>query len=145
LHAHLLSSPTTPRQNEQQGWIQIQEEKMMTRRGVNLLAPILIALAFAMPVAASDAGTKDSKPTTATMEFLKPVTLGGIQLKPGSYHVVADETKVTIEQNGKMVAEAPVQWKDGNQKSRYSNIVSVGDQLKEIHFSGKMRYVVITG
>lgn len=117
----------------------------MARRGVIFLAPILIAFALAMPVAARDAGAKDAKPTTATMEFLKPFTLGGVQLKAGSYVVIADETKVTIKQGGKMVAEAPVQWKDENQKPRQSNIVSDGSQLKEIHFGGKMRYAVITG
>jgi hypothetical protein len=118
---------------------------MMARRGVNLLVPILIAFGIVMPLAARDAGARNDKATTATMQFLNSVTVGGKQLKPGSYLVIADETSVTIKQDGKMVAEAPVQWKDENRKPRQSNIVSDGSQLKEIHFSGKMRYAVITG
>jgi hypothetical protein len=36
-----------------------------------------------------------------------------------------------------------VRWKDETSKAKYSNIVTVGDQVKEIHFDGKMRYVEI--
>jgi hypothetical protein len=114
----------------------------MSRRGVNAVAPILIALALAMPLAAR-AVANGSKPLSATMDILSAASLGGKQLKPGTYTVTADDTKVTVSQNGKMVAEAPVQWKDETSKARYSNIVTVGDQVTEIHFGGKMRYVTV--
>ena len=96
-------------------------------------------------IAARDAGTKNANAITTTMDFLHAVTLGGKELKPGSYHVTANDTKVTVEQNGKVVAEAPVQWKDETRKPLYSNIVSSGDQVTEMHFAGKMRYAVIGG
>ena len=44
---------------------------------------------------------------------------------------------------GKVMAEAPAQWKDETSKPRNSNIVTTGDQVTEIHFSGKMRYVTV--
>ncbi len=115
----------------------------MSRRGVNAVAPILIALVLAMPVAAR-VGTSDAKPTSANMQILNPISLGGTEIKPGMYKVIADDSKVTIEQNGKMIAEAPVQWKEGSVKASYSNIVTVGDQVTEIHFGGKMRFVTIS-
>jgi hypothetical protein len=117
---------------------------MMSRRGFNLFAPILVALFVAMPLAARDNG-KNGKATTAQVDILSTLTLAGKQVKPGSYRVTADDAKVTLELNGKVVAEAPVTWKDESSKPRSSNVVSTDDQIKEIHFNGKMRYVSISG
>lgn len=114
----------------------------MSRRRVNAVAPILIALVMAMPVAAR-VGTDTTKLASASMQILNTISLGGTQIKPGTYKVIADDSKVTLEQNGKMVAQAPVVWKEGSVKAIYSNIVTIGDQVTEIHFGGKMRYVAI--
>ncbi len=116
----------------------------MARRGWNLAIPILVALLVAMPLAARDTG-KNDKATTGEVDILTTVTLAGKQLKPGSYRVTADDSKVTVSLGGKVVAEAPVEWKDETTKPRYSNIVTTDDQVKEIHFNGKMRYVAISG
>jgi len=118
----------------------------MVRRGANLFAAILVALALVVPaMAAGDAGAKNVNTIRTTMDLLHAVTLGGKELKPGSYHVTADDSKVTVEQYGKVVAEAPVEWKDETSKPEYSHIVNNGDQVREMHFAGKKRYVVITG
>jgi hypothetical protein len=116
----------------------------MARRGWNLVMPILLALLVAMPLAARDTA-KNGKTTSADLEIFSTVTLAGKELKPGTYHITADDSKVTVSRGSKVVAEAPVQWKDETSKPRYSNIVSAGDQVKEIHFTGKMRFVAITG
>jgi len=116
----------------------------MARRGWNLVMPILVALLVAMPLAARDAA-KNGKATSADLEIFSIVTFAGKQLKPGTYHIIADDSKVTLSTNGKVVAEAPVEWKDETTKPRYSKIVTTDDQVKEIHFNGKMRYVAITG
>jgi hypothetical protein len=50
---------------------------------------------------------------------------------------------VTLAMDGKVVAEAAVEWKDETTKPMSSTIEITADQVKEIHFSGKMRYVVI--
>lgn len=115
----------------------------MSRRGVNRVVRILVVLALAMPFAARPAHANGSKPTSATMDFLDAVSLNGKQLKPGTYTVTADDAKVTIAQNGKVMAEAPVEWKDEASKPRNSNIVTTSGEVTEIHFSGKMRYVQI--
>ena len=41
---------------------------------------------------------------------------GRQELKPGTYRVTADDSKVTLTLDGKVVAEAPVQWKDETNK-----------------------------
>jgi hypothetical protein len=112
-------------------------------RKINFLLPIFVALMLALPLAARGVSANTSKPTVATMDILNQVSLAGKSLKPGVYSVTADDSKVTVAKDGKVVAEAPVQWKDETSKAKYSNIVSVGDQVKEIHFGGKMRYVEI--
>lgn len=116
----------------------------MHRRGTNFVLPILAALLFALPVAARDAA-KSGKPTIVDVEVLSTITLGGKQLKPGMYTVKADDSKVQLMVDGKVVAEAPVEWKDETSKPRYSQIVTTDNQVREIHFSGKMKYVAISG
>jgi hypothetical protein len=116
----------------------------MARRKWNSIVPILVALLVAMPLAARDTA-KNGKATTADVDILSPVTLAGKQLKPGTYRVIADDSKVTVTMNGKVVAEAPVEWKDETAKPNVSNVVTDSNQLKEIHFGGKMRYIAITG
>jgi hypothetical protein len=122
----------------------IVEEKQMARRGWNLVLPILVALLVAMPLAARDAA-KNGKATTGEVDVLTTVTLAGKQLKPGTYRVTADDSKVTVSLGGKVVAEAPVEWKDETTMPRYTSVVTTNDQVKEIHFNGKMRYVAIGG
>jgi hypothetical protein len=118
------------------------EETMISRRGFNLFAPILVALLVAMPLAARDEG-KNGKVTKADVELFNAVTLAGKQLAPGIYRISADDAKVTVTLNGKVVAEAPVTWKDETSKPPSSNIVTNDNQIREIHFNGKMRYISI--
>jgi hypothetical protein len=122
----------------------VTEENKMARRGTNLMLPILVALLFAMPLAARDAG-KSGKTTIVDVQVLNTITLAGKQLKPGTYTVKADDAKVQLMINGKVVAEAPVEWKDETNKPKYTQIVTTDNQVKEIHFSGKMKYVAIAG
>jgi hypothetical protein len=115
----------------------------MSRRGLNCAMTILAALALAMPMAARDAAAKDSKATTTTVDIRNPTSLSGKPLKPGSYRVIADDSKVTLKLNGKVAAEAPVQWKEAPSKAKYSAIVTGDRGVREIHFDGKTRYVEI--
>jgi hypothetical protein len=118
----------------------------MSRIAKNLAVALLAALALVIPASARENAPKNSKSTVVeTMDLLNPATIAGKQLKPGTYEVKADDSKVTLSLNGKVVAEAPVQWKDEQSKAKYSAIVTDGDgnQVKEVHFNGKNRYVEI--
>jgi len=132
-----------PSSNRVHGVNPLKEETKMSRRRTNVVLPILVALLLAMPLAARGGGSKTTKPTSATLDVLAPVSLGGKQLKPGTYVITAGDTKVTLALDGKVMAEAPALWKDETSKPKYTNLVAAGDQVKEIHFSGKMRYVEI--
>jgi hypothetical protein len=122
----------------------VKEEKMMSHCRMNRLLPILAALVLSMPIAAARAN--DSKPiVTDTVVLLNPVTLAGTHLPAGTYSVKAGDSKVTILAGGKVVAEAPVEWKDEQSKPRLSAIVTASGRVTEIHFGGKMRYIAIAG
>jgi hypothetical protein len=120
-----------------------RRNETMSRRPLSFALSVLVALAVAMPIAARGAYAKDSKATTATLNIFNATKLGGKQIEPGTYRISVDDSKVTLEQNGKMVAEASVQWKDETNKPLYTNIVIEANKITQIHFSGKMRYVQI--
>lgn len=119
----------------------------MSRFAGNLAITLLAAIALVIPASARENGAKNSKSTVnATMDLVNPATIAGKQLKPGTYEVRADDSKLTLSLHGKVVAEAPVQWKDEKGKATYSSIVTDGDenQVKEVHFNGKSRYVELS-
>ncbi len=116
----------------------------MSRRSMNRVLTVFAALALLVAIAAPNAPAKDTKAGVNTvMSLLKPATFAGKELQPGDYAVSADETHVQISMHGKVVAEAPVQWKDETAKARYSAFVSEGNKITEIHFGGKTRFVTI--
>lgn len=115
----------------------------MSRRGLGFAFSMLAAVALAVPFAASANSGKDTKSVTAQLDIVSDASIGGKQLKAGTYDVKATETKVTLSHNGKVVAEAPVQWKDGDSKQKFSSIVTDAGTVKEIHFNGKTRYAEI--
>jgi len=117
----------------------------MSRRGTNFVMTVLAALALALP-AAGKHDTNDSKSTVkASMDLPTAAILAGAELKPGSYAVSADDSKVILSRDGKVVATAVVQWKDERGKAKYSTIVTDGNQIREIHFNGKTKYAEISG
>jgi hypothetical protein len=115
---------------------------MKSRRSLTFVLAALAALAVAVPLAARNASAKNTK-ATATMDIFNATTLGGKQIEPGTYKIEVGDSTVTFLRDGKMVAEAPVQWKDEARKANLSNIVTQNDQIKEIHFSGKTKYVEV--
>ncbi|HXJ15637.1 MAG TPA: hypothetical protein VNM68_00385 [Candidatus Polarisedimenticolia bacterium] len=116
----------------------------MLHRKTGFALTILAALFLAAATWAGDAATpKHSKPLSTTVQLMVTSSLNGTTLPPGSYKVVANDSKVTIEQSGKVIAEAPVEWKEGERKARYSTVVYDNHGVREIHFDGKTRYVVV--
>ena len=103
---------------------------------------LVLAIATAVPAFARVA--KEFKlPLKATIDVAGPASIAGKALKSGSYKVVADESKVTLSQFGKVVAEANVSWADADGKEPETDIVLQAGAIKEIRFAGKTRYVVI--
>jgi hypothetical protein len=118
----------------------------MEHRRMNFVMTILVALALAMPIAARADDSKTIKPVSrVAVDLHSAATLGGKDLKPGTYQVSADESKMTISRDGKVVAEAPIEWKDGQSKSSYTSVVTDRDQITEVHFGGKAKYISVAG
>lgn len=117
----------------------------MEHRRMNFVMTILAALALAIPIAARADDSKTVKPVShVAVDLHSSATLAGKDLKPGTYQVSADETKMTISRDGKVVAEAPIEWKDGQSKASYTSVVLDSNQIAEIHFGGKAKYISVT-
>jgi hypothetical protein len=116
----------------------------MFYRSRNRVLPIFAALVLLMSMAAGSAIANNSNPiVSATVDLPRPVTLAGKDLVAGRYSVKADDSKVTLSFDGKVVVEAPVRWRDEQSKPKMSAVVTSGGRLTEIHFGGRMRYIEI--
>jgi hypothetical protein len=130
--------------NELHGAIDVKEEERMSHRRMSFAFAVLAAFVLALPITARSDNTNQPKAIVSmSVELSSAATLGGRELKPGSYSVRADSVKVTLSRGGKTIAEAPVEWKDEAGKAAYSTIVTESRQIKEIHFTGKSKYVEI--
>jgi hypothetical protein len=118
----------------------------MAHRRMNLVMTILAALALAMPVVARADDSKTIKSVSrVAVDLHSSAALAGKDLKPGSYQVSADDSKMTISRDGKVVAEVPIEWKDGQGKAAYTSVVTDSNQITEVHFGGKARYIAVVG
>ena len=116
----------------------------MSHRTMSVVLTILVASVLSLPAGGQDnTATATKQVVKANLHFRSATHLAGTALNPGTYTVSADGSKVTLSQRGKTVAEAPIQWKDEQGKSRHSSVVSDSGQVKEIHFSGKTQYILI--
>jgi hypothetical protein len=140
----LLSLRKPPRLRVCEGQTKSEEEVKMSRHSINQIFTILAALVLLVSITARTAPAKDAKAgVNTTMTLLNPTTLAGKDLKAGDYAVSVDETHVKLSMNGKVVAEAPVQWKDETSKAKYSAFVVNDNKITEIHFGGKSKFVAI--
>jgi hypothetical protein len=113
---------------------------------MNFVMTMLAALALAMPIAARADESKTTKPVShVAVDLHSSATLAGKDLKPGTYQVSADESKMTISRDGKVVAEVPIEWKDAQSKASYTSVVTDSNQITEVHFGGKSKYISVTG
>lgn len=112
----------------------------MSRSRMNCVFAALAALALAMPLAARNSAGKSKSTARASVDLVSEATIGGKQLKPGTYDIQANESTVTLLQRGKVVAEAPIAWRDEHSKSRVSAVVTESGTIVEVHFHGKKQY-----
>jgi hypothetical protein len=129
----------------ERAWGEQKEETTMSREFTKRLLGVMLVLAMAIPAMAGPRVSKSERATVkSTLTLPSAITIAGKNLKPGVYSVVADESKVKISLDGRVVAEAPIQWADATGKIQQTAVVlDSNNQLKEIRFSGKSRYVVL--
>lgn len=114
---------------------------MLVSRTKRLLS-MISGLAIATGLVALSSAAK-SKATRATMNLSAVANMGGTQLNAGTYDVEATESTLKLKRNGKVVAQAPIKWKDEQSKSQYSSIVAESGRVTEVHFGGKTRYAQV--
>jgi hypothetical protein len=107
-----------------------------------LAAQVFVAILLLALTRSANTEPAESAVETS-LHFFHAVTLSGKELQPGIYSLVADSSKVMLKQSGKVVADAPVQWKDGDKKEFANHVVLDGKNIKEIRFAGRTRYIVI--
>ena len=117
----------------------------MEHRRIGFVMTLLAALALAMPIASRADDSKAKSVSRIAVDLHSRATLAGKDLKPGAYQVSADDSKMTITRDGKVVAEAPIEWKDASSKASYTSVVTDSNQITEVHFGGKTKYIAVTG
>jgi hypothetical protein len=115
----------------------------MLRRGVISKLPVLAAVGLVLAFGAHIANANGSHVVKASVELISTGSLAGISVPAGAYSVTADDSKIMFQANGKMVAEAAIEWKETESKADVSNLVLDGTDIREIHFRGQKRYAVV--
>ena len=70
--------------------------------------------------------------------FTSNTSIGSTELKPGSYDLSADDTKMELNilRNGKIIATVQGQWVKTPQKSAISGLVTDQDKITQVLFQG---------
>lgn len=117
----------------------------MTRNRVCQFFAFALLLAVALPVIAAP---KNNMMLTGnvlakgTFMLVQSQSLNGTTLQPGEYQVIASDSQVSFLFKRKIVAQAPIQWKDVVLTDSNA-VVDEGGNIREILFKGKKRSVVV--
>ncbi|MGC1107314.1 MAG: hypothetical protein WA876_12320 [Candidatus Acidiferrales bacterium] len=117
----------------------------MTRNRMSQIFVFALLLAVALPAMAAAKNTKETTGNiVAKGTFALPTgkTLNGTNLPPGEYKVVASDSQVSFLFNGKIAAQAPIQWKD-IETADSNMVIDDSGAIREIRFKGKKRSIVI--
>lgn len=115
----------------------------MRLRLTTVVATIFVAFALLISVQSQAASNDGGKISTYV---IAGSTVGSTKLAEGDYDVKVDGSNVTFSLNstGKVVAQAPVQWKDESAKAQSSTLDYDGNKIVAIHFRGKTRFASIS-
>jgi hypothetical protein len=109
----------------------------MKSNSVFRISALLAMLALGLPAFA--------KPVSKTISIIQTTKIGKATLQAGSYHLVIDGTKATVEKDGRKVAESEGRWEDRDTKSAYNSILLGTDgRVQEVRFAGQKRVFVFS-
>lgn len=117
----------------------------MTRNRLCQVFALALLLAVALPVIATP---KDGMTLTGnilakgTFNVADSKSLNGTTLPPGEYKVIVSGSQVSFLLKGKIVAQAPIEWKD-TERTDNNALVDESGSIREIRFKGKRRSVII--
>lgn len=102
------------------------------------------ALALVLPVLAKSPKPKpDAKPKTVTMNFYGQTNLAGTMVNAGTYKLVIESDKLTVENGNKTIASVPGHWEDRKQKANSTGFTTDNGQVKEILVDGDSSVFVL--
>jgi hypothetical protein len=93
------------------------------------------ALALTLPMMAKPAAS-DAKAKSATLTIDAPVKFGDTMVKPGSYKLVIENDKASIESGKKVIASAPGKWEERKQKADSTGFETTNGQVDSIFLHG---------
>ncbi len=121
----------------------------MSRRNVFAFAVVTCILALVPKISCASTPTFTTVSAKSnhrvTVNVGEDHTLAGKMVKEGTYQLKMDDSTVTFMAAGKVVAEAPGEWKDGSEKAAYDFLRVEGNAIKEIHIAGQTRYFSVQG
>jgi hypothetical protein len=122
-----------------------KENEYMTRNRLCQFFALTLLLAVALPVMAARKNTKEASGNivakgTFTLDSGK--SLSGTKLRSGEYKVLASDSRVSFLLDGKIVAQASIQWKDGDPVNT-NTVIDESGNIRELRFKGKKRSAVI--
>ena len=107
----------------------------------------LAAVVLALPMMArSDKPAKtETKAKNATLMLDSPVKFGSTMVNAGTYKLVIDNDKATIENGNKVVATVSGHWQDGKTKADSTGFETTNGQVDEIFLHGDSNIFVVSG
>jgi hypothetical protein len=104
------------------------------------------AVALALPMMAkSPKPATDTKAKSATLTIDAPVKFGDTMVKPGTYKLVIDNDKASIENGKTVVASASGKWEDRKQKADSTGFETTNGQVDTIFLHGDSSAFVLSG
>lgn len=106
-----------------------------------------MAIALALPVMAKtdNSAKTESKPKNATLTLDAPVKFGSTMVNAGTYKLVVENDKATLESNNKVVASVPGHWQEGKQKADSTGFETTNGQVDQIFLHGASGAFVVSG
>jgi hypothetical protein len=114
------------------------------RKAAFRLVLALAAVTLALPLMAKPANS-DAKPKSATLTIDSPVKFGDTMVKPGTYKLVIDNDKASIENGKTVVASSSGKWEDRKQKADSTGFETTNGQVDTIFLHGDSSAFVLSG
>jgi lipopolysaccharide export system protein LptA len=120
-----------------------EKEKMRRVSFRSVLAFAAVALALPMMAKTDNPAKPDAKTKSATLTINAPVKFGTTMLKAGTYKLMIDSEKATIESGKTVIASASGHWEDRKQKADSTGFETTNGQVDDIFLHGDSSVFVL--
>jgi hypothetical protein len=105
----------------------------------------LAAMALALPMLAKtdNSAKADAKPKSMTVTINEPVKFGTTMVNAGTYKLVIENEKATVQSGKNVIASAPGRWEDREQKQRSNGFETTNGEVQEIYIHGEASVFVL--